>query len=141
MIEYEALNAGPPFPEDDEDDQVYALVIEPTETVPGATELLAEGFVPLGSLTGGTWVAEAWPDEHRRVMPETRAALLTDMDDGKVWFVRSPWSGISPANALALVYVSQSRTDPDVWLDEASAILRLDEVTASSRVQELGLSE
>lgn len=92
MSDDEPLNGRSPLPEDD--DEVHALVIEPPESVPGAAGLLAEGFVALEGLTGATWVGEAWPEEHRRLLPETRAAWLTDLDDGKLWFVRSPWPTI-----------------------------------------------
>src|SRR5437763_1917831 len=96
----EPLDGLSPLPDDDggDSDEAHAVVIEPVETVPGAAGLLAEGFVPLERLTGDTRVVEAWPEEHRRVLPETRPALQTDLDDDEIWFVRSPWPTISPAD-------------------------------------------
>jgi hypothetical protein len=137
MIEPEPLNARPPEPEDD-DDQLYRLVVEHPETVPGAAELVDEGFVALGRLTGGTWFVEVWPEEHRRALPETRSVLLADNANAKVWFVRSPWPSISPTHVVSLVYASQTRT-PGMRLDEARAILQLDEVEAGRQLQARGL--
>jgi hypothetical protein len=146
MSGYEPLNEGSPFPDDDGDDDVHALVIEPPETVPGAAELLAEGFVPLEQLTGATSVAEAWPEEHRRVLPETRPAMQTDLDDGRIWFVRSPWPTISPADVLSMVWAGQTRVGTDAMHGRAIAVLHhaqalaifgLDEATATSFLRSL----
>ncbi|BEP11701.1 hypothetical protein acdb102_00120 [Acidothermaceae bacterium B102] len=141
----EPLDAGMPFPDDDGDDEVHALARESPRSVPGATELLAEGFVPLEELTGAMWVAEAWPEPHRRVLPETRPAMLTNPDDGRLWFVRSPWPTISPADVLSMVWAGRTRVDSStmksrievLWHAQALAILGLDEATATSFLRSL----
>jgi hypothetical protein len=135
----------PPYPDDDADG-VRRLVITPAESVRGAAELLAEGFVALEGLTGMRSVVDAWPDLHRRALPETRAASLTDFDDDEIWFVRSPWPSISPADALAMVWAGLARVGTDSMPGDAIAVLHhaqavsilgLDEVTALSFLRSL----
>jgi hypothetical protein len=64
------------------------------EGLPGVTRLQGEGFEPVEKYTGAVWVAGLWPEEHRRSVPETRAWMLEDQSDARVWLVRSPWPAI-----------------------------------------------
>ena len=45
--------------------------------------------------TGTLLVAEMWPDEHRRFVPETRELWLEQKPElgGQLWLLRSPWAG------------------------------------------------
>ena len=75
------------------------------DTVVGVTGLRAEGFAPIEEYTGAGWVAQVWPDEHRRWVAETRSVWLNDADsDGRLWLVRSPWPRLSLRNALNVVW-------------------------------------
>ncbi|MBO0884117.1 MAG: hypothetical protein J2P17_28055, partial [Mycobacterium sp.] len=83
------------------------------ESVPGATAIMAEGFVPLENLTGVFWVVEVWPEAHVRSVPETRTEWTGIQPDGRVWFVRSPWAELAPSEALSVVWaVLRRNTDP-----------------------------
>ena len=63
--------------------------------VPGVAALRKLGFEPVEEYTGALLVAEMWPDEHRRSVPETREAWLEDEPElgGRLWLLRSPWVG------------------------------------------------
>jgi hypothetical protein len=91
-------------------------------TLEGGIELIQDGFDPIESLTGSDWIATVWPEEHRRSLPETRVELLNPGADEVVWFVRSPWHGISTTDALSLVWANLGR-DESMWPAEADAIL------------------
>jgi hypothetical protein len=72
----------------------------------GASEHIAEGFVPIEELTGAEYVAREWPEAHRRAVPETRPgwADVDDDGDGMCWLVRSPWPTIPTHEALGLMW-------------------------------------
>ena len=65
------------------------------DCVPGVAELRRLGFEPVEEYTGALLVAEMWPDERRRFVPETRESWLEDEPQlgGRLWLLRSPWAG------------------------------------------------
>lgn len=65
------------------------------DAVPGVAELRELGFEPVEEYTGALLVAEMWPDEHRRFVPETRDSWLENAPElgGRLWLLRSPWAG------------------------------------------------
>src|SRR6478736_5672689 len=65
------------------------------DVVPGVAALRKLGFEPVEEYTGALLVAEMWPDEHRRFVPETRETWLEDEPElgGRLWLLRSPWVG------------------------------------------------
>jgi hypothetical protein len=106
------------------------------ETVPGVRELVADGWIPLESMTGMLRVGEVWPVAHARSVPETRADWRDDdslgPSQGLVWLVRSPWPSIAVADALNLVwsYVERDREaspSEDRILEDARHVLHLPE--------------
>jgi hypothetical protein len=74
------------------------------EDLPVVTQLRREGFEPVERYTGAVWVAELWPEEHRRSVPETRAWALEDQPGARVWLVRSPWPAIDLEAVFALLW-------------------------------------
>ena len=62
------------------------------DVVPGVAELRKLGFEPVEEYTGALLVAEMWPDEHRRFVPETRELWLEQEPElsGRLWLLRSP---------------------------------------------------
>jgi len=93
------------------------------EAVPGVTELIDEGFEPIEHLTGAMWVVTVWPEEHRRSVPETRPGHEELQLQGLLWLVRSPWPGLSAADALSVVWANLSHNEAQ-WAGEARLILR-----------------
>jgi hypothetical protein len=98
----------------------------------GYQELVAQGFLPIAELTGATHVVQAWPDAHRRSVPETRAGRAGD--DGMCWFVRSPWPAIGVREVLSVLWAwleSRQRAAPGHdtrhELDLVRELLRHDE--------------
>jgi hypothetical protein len=81
---------------DAEPDAIRALVaadlgaVDLDELRPtGARELVEEGYVPLGNITGADFLGDAWPADHRR-------------QAGGEWFVRSPWPDLDLADVFQL---------------------------------------
>ena len=74
------------------------------EDRPAVTQLRREGFELVERCTGAVWVAELWPEEHRRSVPETRVWALEDQPDARVWLVRSPWPAIDLEAVFALLW-------------------------------------
>jgi hypothetical protein len=74
---------------------VDAEAVEGPDAVPGVRELRQLGFEPVEEHTGALWVAEVWPDRHRRFVSETREFWLRAEPElsGRLWLVRSPWPG------------------------------------------------
>lgn len=99
------------------------LVSDGPEVVPGAVELMRAGFEPTESLTGAAWISQVWPEEHRAKLQETRTARIIDPADEDVWFIRSPWPGISTDEALTIVWANLPRGEEDSWHALARAIL------------------
>lgn len=99
------------------------LISDGPEVVPGALELMRAGFEPLESLTGAAWISQVWPEDHRSKLHETRKARIIDPSDEDVWFIRSPWPGISTEDALSIVWANLPRDDEDSWYALAGAIL------------------
>lgn len=62
------------------------------DVVPGVAELRKLGFEPVEEYTGALLVAEMWPDDHRRFVPETRQRWLGEEPElgGRLWLLRSP---------------------------------------------------
>lgn len=85
------------------------------ETVDGAAKILAAGFVPIETLTGAFWILKQWPEQHRRSVPETRLQWLDGQPDGRLWFVRSPWNGLSASQVLSVVWANLPREDESRW--------------------------
>lgn len=88
---------------------------------PGAAELRAAGFTPLEELTGAVRIALAWPEEHRRSVPETRELWLDDTVEGRFWLVRSPWPALSARDVVSLLWrwVERDRLPHDDDRDRA----------------------
>jgi hypothetical protein len=105
--------------------------------VPGVDELVAQGFTPIENLTGVHELALAWPEEHRRSIPEVRSWQLDDEPlQGRLWAVRSPWPGWTLADVLTYLW-SQVDTyrDPEQRLQEAANALRATESEARQRLE------
>jgi hypothetical protein len=94
-----------------------------TAPVPGKGALMAAGFEPIESLTGSTWIAEVWPDEHRRWLVETREAWLEQSTDSRVWFVRSPWQAIDAGQVISLIWANLAGAEQN-WPTQAADLLR-----------------
>jgi hypothetical protein len=100
------------------------------ETVAGAHELIAAGFEPIETLTGACWVVDHWPEEHRRFVPESRPEWLDSRPDGRLWFVRSPWDGLSAGQVLSVVWANLPRDEEPRWPRMTGDILRWTETQA-----------
>lgn len=76
---------------------MHSREMEGPDVVPGVPAIRELGFEPVEEYTGALWVADVWPDEHRRSVPETRDFWLTSMPEtgGRVWLVRSPWPSLA----------------------------------------------
>lgn len=94
------------------------------ETVEGAAEILAAGFVSIETLTGSFWVVPQWPEQHRRSVPETRPEWLNGQPEGRLWFVRSPWEELSASQVLTVVWANLPREDESRWPDIAADIFK-----------------
>ncbi len=46
------------------------------DVVPGVTELRRLGVEPVEECTGALWVADVWPDDHRRFVPQEDADFM-----------------------------------------------------------------
>jgi hypothetical protein len=112
------------------------LITDGPETLPGAAELIRAGFEPLESMTGASWVAEAWPDEDRASLPESRLDRIFEPRDETVWFVRSPWPGISVDDALTIIWAALPRTE-ERWCEIAQEVLAWPEDRARSALREI----
>jgi hypothetical protein len=91
--------------------------------VAGAAEIMAAGFAPLETLTGVFWVVNHWPEQHRRSVPETRPEWIDGQPDGRLWFVRSPWDGLSASQVLSVIWAHLPREDESQWPEIAGDIL------------------
>jgi hypothetical protein len=94
------------------------------ETVDGAAEILAAGFVPIETLTGAFWIVRHWPKQHRRSVPETRPEWLHGQADGRLRFVRSPWDGLSASQVLSVIWAHLPREDESRWPEIAGDIFK-----------------
>jgi hypothetical protein len=106
------------------------------DIVPGVTELRAQGFAPVEEYTGAFWVAQIWPDQHRRSVAETRPFWLEDPhSDGRLWLTRSPWPILSLEDSLNVLWTWVERDhaplDEDLWRQRVSEALSWDEPTAT----------
>jgi hypothetical protein len=116
---------------------VTATDVAAPDTVSGVRALRAEGFEPLEEHTGALEVAELWPEEHRRWVPEARAGWLETPDTGaRLWLVRSPWAELTLPDALNLLW-SWAERDPGELDDRQrrariSEALRWDDATAAA---------
>jgi hypothetical protein len=107
-----------------------------SDTVPGVVELRTQGFEPIENFTGAFWVAQLWPDEHRRSVRETRSAWLEDShSDGRLWLVRSPWPGLTIEDSLNVLWTWVERDhaalDEDLWTRRVREALGWDGATAT----------
>jgi putative hydrolase of the HAD superfamily len=105
------------------------------DTVGGVAGLRAQGFEPIEEYTGAVWVAQLWPEEHRRLVAETRRVWLNDVDsDGRLWLVRSPWPSLGLGESLNVVWSWVERDHPQLdeamWRRRVSETLAWDETTA-----------
>jgi hypothetical protein len=104
--------------------------------VPGVTELRAQGFTPIEEHTGALWVAQLWPEQHRRSVTETRSSWLDDPhSEGRLWLTRSPWPTLSLEDSLNVLWTWVERDhaplDEDLWRQRVREALLWDEVTAT----------
>jgi hypothetical protein len=88
-----------------------------TDPPPGVAELVAEGFVLLEDLPLQRDLDVVWPPQHRRAVPETRAARADHWPDGLCRLVRSPWPGIDARGVADLLVAWVQQRDPrwDAW--------------------------
>jgi hypothetical protein len=105
------------------------------DTVVGVSELRSQGFSPIEEHTGAFWVAQIWPEQHRRSVAETRSSWLDDPhSDGRLWLVRSPWPVLSLTDSLNVLWSwierDQITIDEDHWRQRAGEALGWDEATA-----------
>ena len=106
------------------------------DVVPGVAELRKLGFEPVEEYTGALLVAEVWPDEHRRFVPDTRQSWLEEEPQlgGRLWLLRSPWTGWTLRETFNAMWRWVERPDVeydgDYWLPAASDFLRWDESEA-----------
>ena len=104
--------------------------------VPGVAELRQLGFEPVEEYTGALLVAEMWPDEHRRFVPETRRLRLKDEPQlgGRLWLLRSPWPGWTLRETFAAMWRWLERPeveyDADYMLAGVADFLRWDQSEA-----------
>jgi hypothetical protein len=84
---------------------------------PGATELVADGFVLLEDLPFRQDLLHVWPREHHESVPETREQSAGVRPDGLCHLVRSPWPGIDPTGVVDLMVAWVRQRDPrwDRW--------------------------
>lgn len=106
------------------------------DTVPGVAELRAQGFEPIESYTGATWVGRLWPEDHRRSVAETRSSWLDDPhSDGRLWLARSPWPAFTLEESLNLLWTWVERDhaalDEDLWRQRVVEALEWDAATAT----------
>ena len=105
--------------------------------MPGVSELRALGFQPVEEYTGAHLVAEMWPDEHRRFVPETREFWLEHEPElgGRLWLLRSPWPGWTLRETFDAMWRWLERPDgaydADYVLAGVADFLRWDESEAS----------
>ena len=78
--------------------------------------------MPIETLTGTFWIVQHWPEQHRRSVPETRPEWRDGQPDGRLWFVRSPWEGLSASQVLSVVWANLSREDESRWPEIAADI-------------------
>jgi hypothetical protein len=103
------------------------------DVVPGVAELRKLGFEPVEEHTGMLLVAEMWPDEHRRFVPETRELWLEEEPQlgGRLWLLRSPWKGWTLSETFTAMFRWLERPDvegdPDYLLAGVADFLRWDE--------------
>jgi hypothetical protein len=104
-----------------------ATAVSPgAESVAGVEQLMREGYEPVENYTGAVWVAELWPGEHRRSVPETRTSWLDDELDGRLWLVRSPWATLTLDEVFALLWRWVERDhqlDNDIWRERVAEVL------------------
>ena len=106
------------------------------DAVPGVAELRSVGFEPVEEFTGALLVAEMWPDEHRRFVPETRQRWLDEEPElaGRLWMLRSPWAGWTLSETFSAMWRWLERSDRDYDADYVLAgvadFLRWDESEA-----------
>ncbi len=110
---------------------------------PGVRALREEGFVPVTELTGDDSVAQAWPAEHRRSVPETRPEwLASGSGDGLFWLIRSPWPSIPIADVFSVIWhyveprapIVNDRIDPDQQQAAIAEFASLDESYLASLI-------
>ena len=106
------------------------------DVVPGVTELRRLGFEPVEEYTGALWVADVWPDDHRRFVPETREYWLREMPEtsGRLWLLRSPWPAWTLRDTFDAMWRWLERPDADddadFMLPGVADFLRWDEFEA-----------
>jgi hypothetical protein len=109
-----------------------AIEVPGPNSVPGVTALRGDGFEPVEELTGALWIAEVWPEQHRRSVAETRTEWLDDNRDGRLWLVRSPWAALSADDVFTMLWPwALDRTlDEQIMRSRATELLRWDEARA-----------
>lgn len=99
--------------------------------------------MPVSELIGDKSVADAWPAEHRRSVPETRPEWLESVSgEDLFWLIRSPWPSISIADAFSVIwgYVHprapsvNHRIDPDQQRVVLAEFASLDENYVASLI-------
>ncbi|MFL6237902.1 MAG: hypothetical protein ACJ735_00220 [Actinomycetes bacterium] len=105
--------------------------------VPGADDLMAEGFVPIENLTGFREVATVWPEEHRRSIPEVRPFVLEEEGpNARLWAIRPPWPGWTHDDVFTCLWsvVDRHREHED-RLRVAAEVLHWEEPRARAQLQ------
>ncbi len=104
------------------------------DAVPGVADLRRLGFEPVEEYTGAHQVAQVWPEEHRRSVPETRDAWSAPAAGATLWLLRPPWPGWTLREAFNALWRWLERPgveyDDDRWLMNAADFLRWSEPEA-----------
>lgn len=93
---------------------------------PGAADLRAAGFTPIGFLTGAEDIAQVWPHEHRRSVPQTEPERLAE-GEHRYWLVRSPWPSIDVHEVFELMWP---------WVEHRAAFLKPGQLFARIGVED-----
>jgi hypothetical protein len=124
------------------DDQWMNEVPGP-DVVAGVAELRAEGFEPIEEHTGALWVADVWPDDDKRSVPETRPYWLANetQTHDRVWLLRSPWPTLTVREVFAVLWTWIERDHRPIDGLTVSAgvaeVLAWDETRARAWLQQL----
>jgi len=96
------------------------LVTDGGESLTSVADFRADGFEPIASLCGELDLADFWPDQHRRVVPDPRMPEATSPDaipgapERLIYLVRSPWQSVSNEEAVGLLQRWLRKASPRV---------------------------
>lgn len=87
---------------------------------PGAAELIAQGYAPVGELTGSQIVAQVWPEAHRRTLPAAAHGGPDASGSEAYVLLRSPWPGLHISTVVDRMWPwveaqAAPERDPAAW--------------------------